>query len=169
MRILIALLAAAALPVMASEPTLYGRYEYVTVPQVGQTFKAKMDTGAMTSSLSAKDIEQFKRDGGEWVRFRLASEGADKTVFEQPLARIVQIKNRAEEVDGDEPPSSPVMAERPVVDMEICVGTESRTIEVNLTDRSQFDYPLLIGAAAMRKLGAAINPAERYTAEHPEC
>jgi len=171
LRSLIALIALVALPVMANEPasdpTLYGRYEYVAVPQVGQTFKAKMDTGAMTSSLSAKDIERFKRDGDDWVRFRLATKDADPTLFEQPLTRVALIKNRAEE--GDEPNSSPTMAERPVIDMEICVGNESRTIEVNLADRSHFDYPLLIGAAAMRKLGAAVNPAQRYTAERPEC
>ncbi|WP_417661623.1 ATP-dependent zinc protease [Pseudomonas sp.] len=174
MKIVIALTAALlALPVMAAEkpaPELntYGRYEMVTLPQIGQTLKAKMDTGAMTASLSAKDIEQFKRDGGEWVRFRLAIKDADDTVYEQPLARITEIKNRAEE-GANVTASSPSTTERPVVNLEICVGHQLRTVEVNLTDRTHFDYPLLIGASAIRKLDAAINPAERYTVERPEC
>ena len=56
-----------ALPVMAAEPTIYGRYENIALPELGETLKAKMDTGAFTASLSAKDIELFTRDGDEWV------------------------------------------------------------------------------------------------------
>ncbi|KIP99814.1 MULTISPECIES: ATP-dependent zinc protease [Pseudomonas] len=166
MKTVLALLAAViTLPAMANQPTLYGRYEYIQLPQIGQTLKAKMDTGAMTASLSARDIEQFQRDGEDWVRFRLAIDDANDQVFEKPLARVTEIKNRAEEGSSDEPSYSA----RPVVDMDICLGEERRTIEVNLTDRSHFDYPLLIGASAIRKLDAAIDPASRYTVERPKC
>ena len=166
MKIVAALLALVALPAMANQPALYGRYEYIEVPQVGQTLKAKMDTGAVTASLSARDIEQFKRDGEDWVRFRLATASADDTLFEQPLARISKIKNRAEEQGAA---SSPTLAKRPVVDMQLCLGNQLRTVEVNLTDRSHFDYPLLIGTSALREFDVAINPAQRYTANHPQC
>ena len=61
---LLLLAAAISLPTMADEqPDLYGRYELIKLPALGQTLKAKMDTGAMTASLSAQDIEPFKRDG----------------------------------------------------------------------------------------------------------
>ncbi|UUD65685.1 ATP-dependent zinc protease [Pseudomonas seleniipraecipitans] len=166
MKTVLALLAAAiALPAMANQPTLYGRYEYIQLPQIGHTLKAKMDTGAMTASLSARDIEQFQRDGEDWVRFRLAFDEADDQVFEKPLARVSEIKNRAEEGSDD----APSYSARPVVNMDICLGEEKRTIEVNLTDRSHFDYPLLIGSSAIRKLDAAIDPSNRYTAEQPQC
>lgn len=56
-----------------------------------------------------------------------------------------------------------------MIEMPICLGEEERTIEVNLTDRSTFSYPLLIGASAMRDLGAAVDPAERYTRDRPQC
>lgn len=162
MKIVAALLALVALPAMANQPALYGRYEYIELPQVGQTLKAKMDTGAVTASLSARDIEQFKRDGKDWVRFRLATENADDTLFEQPLARISKIKNRTEE-------SGSAAAKRPVVDMQLCLGNQLRTVEVNLTDRRHFNYPLLIGTSALREFDVAINPAQRYTANHPQC
>ena len=58
-----------------------------------------MDTGAKTASLSATDIERFQRDGEPWVRFRLAAENADDTLFEQPLARLSKIKSRTEEAE----------------------------------------------------------------------
>ncbi|MCV4284504.1 retropepsin-like aspartic peptidase RloA2 [Pseudomonas capsici] len=166
MKPILALLSLLALPVMAAEPTLYGRYENIKVAEIGQTFKAKMDTGALTASLSAKDIELFQRDGEDWVRFRLATKDADRKVYEHKVARISTIKGRAEGDDEDETIDS---AKRPVVDLELCLGNKKRTVEVNLVDRSHFNYPLLIGAKALREFDAAVNPARRYTADQPDC
>jgi len=160
------LLSVLALPVMAAEPTLYGRYEYIKLPEIGETLQAKMDTGALTASLSAKNIETFTRDGEPWVRFQLATKGASDKVYEHKVARISKIKNRADEDDDKQEPAS---AKRPVVDLEMCLGSVKRTVEVNLTDRSSFNYPLLIGAKALREFGAAVNPARRYTADKPGC
>ncbi|WP_297836350.1 ATP-dependent zinc protease [Pseudomonas sp.] len=166
MKLILALLSVLALPVMAAEPTLYGRYEYIGVPEIGEVLKGKMDTGALTASLSAKDIELFKRDGEDWVRFRLATKDATDKVYEHKVARISRIKGR---LDGDdeEEPADP--AKRPVVNLELCLGNAKRTVEVNLVDRSHFNYPLLIGAKALREFGAAVNPARRYTADKPDC
>lgn len=166
MKPLLALLSLLALPVMAAEPTLYGRYEYIGLPEIDQTLKAKMDTGALTASLSAKDIERFTRNGEDWVRFRLATPDAGNKVYEHKVARISKIKSRADEDDEGE---SAEAARRPVVDLELCLGDEKRTVEVNLTDRSSFNYPLLIGAKALREFKAAVNPARKYTAGKPEC
>ena len=71
---------------MAAEPTLYGRYEYIQLPEIGETFKAKMDTGALTASLSP-DIETFTRDGDDWC----ASASAART----PPIRSTNTKSRA--------------------------------------------------------------------------
>lgn len=167
MKPVLALLSLLALPVMAAEPTLYGRYEYITLPEfAGETLKAKMDTGALTASLSAKDIEMFTRDGEDWVRFRLATKESDGKVYEHKLARISKIKNRADE---DEDGEGAEVSKRPVVDLELCLGDVKRTVEVNLTDRSSFNYPLLIGAKALREFKAAVNPVRRFTAGKPEC
>ncbi|WP_397451012.1 ATP-dependent zinc protease [Pseudomonas sp. NA-150] len=165
MKTILALLSLLALPVMAAEPTLYGRYEYIGLPEIGQVLKGKMDTGALTASLSAKDIELFKRDGEDWVRFRLATKDASDKVYEHKVARISRIKARADEDEED----SADTTQRPVVNLELCLGNVKRTVEVNLTNRSSFNYPLLIGAKALREFGAAINPARRYTADQPEC
>ena len=167
MKYALALLSVLALPVMAAEPTIYGRYEYFKLPEIGQTLKAKMDTGALTASLSAKDIKTFTRDGDEWVRFRLATKDADSKVYEHKISRMSRIKSRADENDGEE--ESVEVAHRPVIDLELCLGDEKRTIEVNLTDRSSFNYPLLIGAKGLREFGAAVNPARRFVAGQPEC
>ncbi len=166
---LLLLAAAVSLPTLADEqPDLYGRYELVTLPALGKTLKAKMDTGAMTASLSATDIEPFERDGQDWVRCRLAVDGAQDTLYEHPLVRIAEIKKRTEE--GDQAGTQEVAySQRPVIEMPVCLGGEQRNIEVNLTDRSTFSYPLLIGASAMREFGVAVDPAARYTRDRPQC
>ena len=150
MKLLLASLALATLPVMAAEPTVYGRYEYIQLPEIGETFKAKMDTGALTASLSARDIETFTRDGDEWVRFRLSGKDVSNKVYEHKVSRISKIKSRADE---DEENDETSVAKRPVIDLEMCLGNIKRTVEVNLTDRSSFNYPLLIGAKALREFG----------------
>ncbi|MBF8729394.1 ATP-dependent zinc protease [Pseudomonas guariconensis] len=166
MKSLLALLSILALPVMAAEPTLYGRYENIALPELGETLKAKMDTGAYTASLSAKDIELFTRDGNEWVRFRLATKNADGKVYEHELSRISKIKNR---VDEEEEGDLPEVSKRPVIDLELCLGDVKRTVEVNLADRSHFNYPLLIGSKALKEFKAAVNPAKKFTAGKPDC
>ena len=57
---LLLLLSALSLPAIAAEPTLFGRYEQIKIEDIGKVLKAKMDTGAMTASLSARD---WDRDG----------------------------------------------------------------------------------------------------------
>ncbi|WP_072459137.1 MULTISPECIES: retropepsin-like aspartic peptidase RloA2 [unclassified Pseudomonas] len=165
---LLSLLSLLALPALAAEPTLYGRYEYIALPEIGgEVLKAKMDTGALTASLSAKDIETFTRDGDDWVRFRLATKDASNKIYEHKVARISKIKTRSEEDEDEGESAAP--SKRPVVELEMCLGNVKRTVEVNLTDRSGFNYPLLIGAKALREFDAAVNPARRFTADKPDC
>ncbi|WP_348692598.1 RimK/LysX family protein [Stutzerimonas balearica] len=78
------------------------------------------------------------------------------------------MKQRVEE-GGVAAEGEPPRARRPLVSLELCIGDERREAQVNLTDRSHFDYPLLIGAETIRDLQAAVDPAQRYTAGRPSC
>ena len=49
------------------------------------------------------------------------------------------------------------------------MGKALRTIEVNLTDRSAFQYPLLIGSEALKRLDAVVDPSLKYAAGKPGC
>ncbi len=152
---------------MANQPQIYGLHERVSLYELALELPAKLDTGAETASLSAKNIEMFKRDGGEWVRFQLGMEDAKQSqIIEKPLTRMSYIKRRA----GDRRPGDKQLyTERPVIEMDICVGDELKNIEVNLTDRSAFEFPLLIGSTALKAFNAAVSPGVRYSAGQPSC
>ncbi len=49
------------------------------------------------------------------------------------------------------------------------MGTALRSIEVNLTDRSAFQYPLLIGSEALKRFDALVDPSLKYAAGKPAC
>src|SRR5690554_6574672 len=53
------------------EPERLGFVEWVVMKDTGLRMKARLDTGAKTSSLHATDVEEFEKDGEDWVRFRL--------------------------------------------------------------------------------------------------
>lgn len=150
----------------AADKTVYGLNEYVSLADLNLQVAAKLDTGAKTASLSARDIKRFKRDGETWVRFYLAIDDAHEHPIERPLARISKIKRRAGDYD---PGEGKTYTARPVIELEVCMGKARRNIEVNLTDRSAFQYPLLIGSEALKRLDALVDPSLKYAAGKPGC
>jgi hypothetical protein len=151
---------------LAAEKSVYGLNEYVRLFNLDLKLAAKLDTGAKTASLSARDIQRFKRGDETWVRFYLAIDEAHKNAIERPLARISKIKRRAGDYDPDE---EKTYTARPVIEMDVCMGNVLRTIEVNLTDRSAFQYPLLIGSEALKRFSALVDPSLKYAAGKPAC
>jgi hypothetical protein len=151
---------------IAGQKTIYGLNEYARIADFDLELPAKLDTGAMTASLSARHIQRFERDGETWVRFQLGNDEADGPPIERPVSRISRIKRRAGDFNPDESKS---YTARPVIEVQLCMGQTLRTIEVNLTDRSAFQYPLLIGSTALSEFAALVDPGLKYAAGKPAC
>lgn len=151
---------------VATEKTVYGLNEYVLVADIDVEVAAKLDTGAKTASLSARDIKRFKRDGEPWVRFYLAIDDSHEHPIEKPLSRISKIKRRAGDIDPDQSKS---YTARPVIELDLCMGKSLQSVEVNLTDRSSFEYPLLIGSEALKSFSALVDPSLKFAAGKPAC
>ncbi|MCK9798900.1 ATP-dependent zinc protease [Pseudomonas chlororaphis] len=150
----------------AADKTVYGLNEYARLAGIDLEVAAKLDTGAKTASLSARDIKRFKRNGESWVRFYLAIDAAHSHPIERPLARVSKIKRRAGDIDAEDDKK---YTARPVITLDVCMGTALRSIEVNLTDRSAFQYPLLIGSEALKRFDALVDPSLKYAAGKPAC
>jgi hypothetical protein len=137
---------------------IFGWVEATLVSSERIKMKAKLDTGAKTSSLHALNIERFKRDGQRMVRFDIEDpEDGRRVTLERPLVRSVRIKESEENASS----------RRPVVELWICIGDIGRNLEVNLVDRSRFIYPLLIGRSAMEGL-ILVDSDETFT-QSPTC
>ena len=96
--------------------------------------KAKLDTGARNSSLTTTHIDEFEQDGVKWIRFDVTNWRGDTERFEARVIRMAKIKQH-----GRQP------AMRPVIRLGICLGNVYKEVEVNLEDRSKFNYQMLIG------------------------
>ena len=146
-----------------SAKTIYGVYERVILPEIqNKSVKAKLDTGAITTSLGASGIEIFEKDGQDFVKFTPQIENAKE--MELPLVRHSNIKLRNDEAISEEPGKS----RRPVVIMNICFNGDIYATEVNLTDRSNFLYPVLLGRASLTDFHAIVDPSQKYLSS-PSC
>jgi len=122
------------LPVVGSPKEIVGWTEKVYLVPGHIELKAKVDTGAESSSVNCECHSFFKRDGASWVRFSIRTSEGEELTLEREIVRTVRIKRHYGEVQ-----------ERPVVKLGICLGGVYRVAEVNIVDRSGLDYPLLIG------------------------
>lgn len=155
--------------------TIFGVHEKVHIKELGITLPAKLDTGAESASLSATSIRRFEENGRPMVEFDVALSKADREKWgiskgalndiRLPLDGHVRIKRRAESRDEGEQSYS----RRPIVELTLCVGGRKATVAVNLTDRSHFRYPLLVGSDALRALGAMIDPSVSMGSGSPQC
>lgn len=131
--------------------------EVMLVPGRRWKLNAKLDTGADTSSLDARDIKRVKFRDKSYVRFNVTDPATGERVsLRRPYVRSVRIRRH----DG-------AHQRRRVVLMTVCLGDQERVIEVTLTDRTEFDYPLLLGRSALVGL-AIVDPNAELTRE-PSC
>lgn len=136
---------------------ILGYVEKVIISEHGFSVKARLDTGAQTSSLDARNIERFRRDGESFVRFEvLDPDSGDTVTLERPVERNVRIRQHG----GS-------FMRRPVVKMWLCVADVMQQVEVNLTPRDEFLYPFLIGRSAMSGR-IIVDPSQSLTAK-PQC
>jgi len=119
--------------------------------------KAKLDTGAETSSLDVNIIKKFRKGGKRWVRFRLIDRetGEEHVIVRERIRTVSIVMHDAQRQT------------RPVVLMRFCIAGRILDTEVNLIDRSEFTYPLLLGRKALASF-ALIDPGSTYLTK-PDC
>lgn len=120
-----------------------GWREWVALPVFGvRTIKAKVDTGARTSSLHAFDLESFKRGKKEMVRFKIHPEQRSSK-REKTVEAAVHEWRRVRSSSGE--------AElRPVILTTIEIFEESWEVELTLTQRDAMGFRMLLGRQAVR-------------------
>ena len=129
-----------------------GWREWVSLPELGiDAIKMKVDTGARTSAIHAFEVESFKRDDTEWVRFSL------HPIQDQPQVTVCEAPVLDRRVVTD---SGGHKEERPVILTEIDLGGRRWPIEITLTDRETMKFRMLLGRTAMTEI--RVEPTESF-------
>ncbi|ABA57099.1 ATP-dependent zinc protease family protein [Nitrosococcus oceani] len=144
------------------EPPIFGWLELAKFINWPVVAKVKMDTGALSSSLHATNLEYFQRDNAKWVRFTVEIEDQKdqkekvQEIFEEPVYRFVTITSSNGESDR-----------RPSVLMKLCLGGEIYEEQFTLNDRSDLTYPVLLGRRTIEHLG--LIDVTRIFTSRPQC
>lgn len=138
---------------------IVGWVEKARIAGVEKEVKVKLDTGATTTSINAEILEQpdEETESGGMIKFRFLDGEGNKEVFEHPIVRWVQIKSR----EGRD-------LRRPVVRMKLCIAGRWIEEEVNLADRDDFNYPVLVGRNMLKQGGLVVDSSRTFTAD-PSC
>lgn len=120
-----------------------GWREWVGLPAFDiETIKAKIDTGARTSSLHAFDLERFTLDGQEMVRFSIHPEQRSDELAATVEVPVLELRSVT--------PSSGHAEVRPVVLTEVALLGDVWQVELTLTNRDTMGFRMLLGRQAMR-------------------
>ena len=137
---------------------IVGEVENFYLAGPGLIYKARIDSGAETSSIDARNITRFERDGSNWVRFDVPVPGADKFVtLEKEISRRVRvIQASADEAER-----------RVVVELQFFIGDHRQVAEFTLADRTNLTYEVLIGRNILRYV-MLVDVGKEYATELPE-
>lgn len=119
---------------LLKEKVLIGRVEWVELPEFKVKQRARIDTGAKTTSMHAMNITEVQQQGDLYVKFQTEnSEG--KTI---EVTRKVDTTQRVANTAG-------FITKRYVIKEKVKLGGIEKEILVNLNDRSKMEYKFLVG------------------------
>ena len=139
-------------------PTV-GWREWISLPDLGVDWvKAKVDTGARSSSLHAFNLEEFTRDDADWVRFEVhpwQRSVRNSSIVETALLEWRSVRS-----------SSGSAERRPVIRTTVSLGGQMHPIDLTLTRRDDMGFRMLLGREAVRKR-FLVNPGRSFLAGKP--
>ncbi|HXZ91778.1 MAG TPA: RimK/LysX family protein [Burkholderiales bacterium] len=112
---------------------------------------AKIDTGADIPSLDAQDLKITRRGRKEWVSFWTKGRDKQRVDIEREIFRYVDIERAGGQNE-----------KRPAVILNLCLGDVRREVVVNLVDRSQLEYPMIIGRSFLQNK-FIVDPTHTFT------
>ncbi|HEV7281175.1 MAG TPA: ATP-dependent zinc protease [Pirellulaceae bacterium] len=138
---------------------MIGWREWVSLSDLGVAWiKAKVDTGARSSSIHAVDLELDARNGAEIVRFRIfpnQRNELDSVLCEAPVKEFREIRS-----------SNGHLSRRPVIVTSLTINGQTYPVELTLADRSHMGFRMLLGREAFRRR-FCIDPGRSYRGGKP--
>lgn len=138
----------------SSSKTIIGWKEWVALPELGiSAIKAKVDTGARTSSLHAFDMEPFEENGVAKVRFSIHPLQYRTDVEVSCVANVVD-RRTITNSGGDK-------EQRFVIRSPLVIGSNTWHVELTLTNRATMKFRMLLGRTTMHNR-LIVDPTESF-------
>lgn len=133
---------------------IIGNQEWCSFPELDiPLIKARVDSGARTSSIHAFNVQEFRKAGERWVSFEV-----------HPLqeSRRVVVRCEAPVVDRRVVKSSSGFGEkRYVIKAMLSLGSIQKLIELTLANRDSMGFRMLLGREAMGE-SMLVDPASEF-------
>lgn len=128
---------------------IVGQVERVLLAGPEIVYQARIDSGATTSSIDARNVERFERDGEDWVRFDVPVPNSDGSRVEEEeefetLEREISRNASITQASSEE------SERRAVVKLQFSIGDHEQEAEFTLSNRENLEFPLLIGRNILR-------------------
>ncbi|MBL0956507.1 MAG: ATP-dependent zinc protease [Leptospira sp.] len=117
---------------------IVGRVEWVEFPNWKLKLRARIDTGALSCSINAVNIERVVENGETFILF-------DTFVNEKPIRLKSKFVKEAKVTS-----TSGVSEKRIMISEVIKIGKYKEETMINLNDRTNLNYPILIGRNFLR-------------------
>ena len=141
-----------------NELRIIGSEEWCVFDQLGiPSIKARVDSGAKTSSLQATNIKVINKGAQEWVKFEVNPLQENRSITLQCEARLVDRRMVKS--------SSGISEERLVVKTPVTLGDDTFDIELTLANRDTMEFRMLLGREALMDR-FMVNPAESYKVQY---
>ncbi|GGI87176.1 ATP-dependent zinc protease family protein [Legionella impletisoli] len=143
-----------------NDKTVYGYVEKVVLVDQNLPVSAKLDTGAKSASLNATNIREITENNKTFLKFTVPSKEGDIEFMGEYVGNV-KIKVRTGEKQVN--PLLRNTHKRPLVLMKMRLGNKEQLIRVNLTNRKNFIYPLLLGREAIIAFDGLVDPSLSFT------
>ena len=125
---------------LLTDKQIVGLREQALIAGLNIVMQARISTNVANSVIDARNIQMFERNGEEWVRFTIYNpETKEPHVLERKRLRFQTVQS-----------ASPTPDRRPVVEIRFTIGKLTQKGEFILSDRSDSEYPILIGRNLLR-------------------
>lgn len=135
-----------------------GALEKCDLPDLGITdLVMRVDTGAATSSLHVENVEEYQKDGKSWISFDIHPD----------VYNVAKITRHSSEVKAVRKvrSSSETLEHRYVISTTLAIGEHKWRIKINLTDRTEMTYNMLLGRQAMANK-IMVDPGKEFLIPH---
>ncbi len=132
--------------------TIIGSEEWCVFESLGiPAIKARVDSGAKTSSIQATNIKVFIKGAQEWVKFEVSPIQDNRSISIHCEAKMIDRRTIKS--------SSGIAEERYVIRVPVSLGDQTFDVELTLANRDTMEFRMLLGREALNNR-YMVNPAE---------